>query len=112
MTSARQVRAARLAAEAERVEAAFADQRKLHDAIATVSAWHRAGVPALTPLEVIDLLANGVRDAEGPAEEGTPPGLASAQPHPREAERDPLFGTLPVTAAPQGPRQAAGPPLS
>ena len=103
------------------IEQAFADQAKLHDAITTVKAWHRAGVPALTPLEVMDLLLNGVLSSGNmrePGEEGSPP--AQAAPHPRDDERDPLFGTLPVTAPKSGPdrvqaavtdhRGGAGPP--
>jgi hypothetical protein len=64
---------------------------RLHDAITTVEAWHRAGIKQLHPLEVIDLLT----DKQKPPEEGTP---AAPVVHPQDDGRDPMTGCLPVTA--------------
>lgn len=67
-------------------------KRRLDDAIATAEAWQRAGIRTLSIMEVMDLLHGHHDDAR--QADAKPPAV-----HPREAERDPVTGCLPVTAA-------------
>jgi hypothetical protein len=69
----------------------------------TAGEWMRQGVPYVTPLEVLDLLNGGGNGTMAGRPGADPP--QAVQAHPRDAERDPVTGCLPVTAPQTGPEK-------
>lgn len=83
--------------QAKRAEDQRAKQR-LDLAVRVLESWRRQGIQQVSILEVLDLLSG---NGDGTMTERA--GAAQPRPvHPREAERDPVTGCLPVTAPKTG----------
>lgn len=81
------------------------DQRakqRLELAARVLESWRRQGVQQVGILEVLDLLSGS---GDGTVNEQA---VVARPAHPREAERDPVTGCLPVTAPKTGLDKVAG----